>query len=571
MNSKLQKKRWVPKPLPDKSVIDKISRQLGVNEVISTLIAQRQIFSFKEAESFFRPDLDRLHDPFKMKDMEKALQRIKKALDEQEKVLIYGDYDVDGTTAVALTYHFFRQITSHLGYYIPDRFREGYGISRSGIDFARDHNYSLIIALDCGIKAHREIQYAREMGIDVIVCDHHTVGDVLPPAFAILNPKQNDCPYPYKELSGCGIGYKLISGFYKKYRNGIDPRSLIDLVGVSTAADIVPITEENRILTYFALEKMGKAPVPGLKALMDLAGIHGKPDVNDLVFGISPRINAAGRIKHGENAVKMLLSETEEEALELAGDINRINSHRQNLDSQITEEALQKIESIKDHQYRNSTVLYDPNWHKGVIGIVASRLIENHFKPTVLLTRSQGMAVGSARSIPGFNLYNALNQCRDYLEQFGGHQAAAGLALREDKIPAFSEQFEKVVNQTISPDRLIPTLEYDLKIPLSKITQGFNKTIKRFGPFGPENMRPVFMSKQVNNAYSPRVVGKNHLKLTLKHGEKAKLDAVAFKQGDLYNSLLSGKSFDICYTLEENTWNNQTTLQLNIKDIQIPG
>lgn len=569
MRPKVIKKRWVPKKIPGQSLVDAISEQLKVKAVLSTLIAQRNISDFNSARSFFNPDPQQLHDPFLMKDMDKAVERIARAIRNKENILFYGDYDVDGTTAVAIAFSYFREFYSGVDFYVPDRFKEGYGISEKGVEYAHSNGFNLIISLDCGIKAVEQADKMREYGIDLIIGDHHQPGFDLPDAFAVLNPKQKDCPYPYKELSGGGIAFKLISAFEKEFKTGFDPMELIDLVVVSIAADIVPLTGENRILAYLGLQKLNSKPLPGIQALIEISGVKKPIDITDIVFKIGPRINAAGRIEHASNAVKLLVVKSYGEAFDMARSLNKTNLTRKDFDTSITEEALKMVEASEELQKRNSTVLYNENWHKGVIGIVASRLIENFYRPTVMLTMSNGMAVGSARSIPGFNIYKALERCSDLLMQFGGHVAAAGLTLEVDKIPAFTDLFEDVVSETIDPEIMIPSLEFDLEISFNDITPSFCKTIKRFGPFGPDNMKPVFVSRKVGNSVEPRVVGDSHLKLQLNQNNGVVLDAIGFNLGAHYELIANGRPFDICYTIEENHWDNKVLLQLNIKDIQI--
>ncbi len=563
-------KSWVAKPAPDEEIYQSLKSQIQTGDILLKLIAQRNITSFSEAKSYFMPSIDDLHSPFLMKDMDKAVTLIHEAIGNNKKIVVYGDYDVDGTTAVALVYSFFSKIYSNLLYYIPDRFLEGYGISSKGIDWAAENGASIIIALDCGIKSVGKVEYARDKGIEFVICDHHMPGDMIPPAAAVLNPKRLDCEYPYKELSGCGIGYKLISAYAEKYEITWDPDEYLGLVAVSNAADIVHMTGENRILTYFGLLKINTNPRPGYKALIELAGVKSKMTVNDLVFRIGPRINAAGRIASGTLAVEMLIEESYENAVKLAERINQNNTDRQSVDSTITKEALEMIEQLDENETRKTTVLFNKNWHKGVIGIVASRLIEKYYRPTILLTESNGMAVGSGRSVPGFNLYDAIKECEEYLEQWGGHQAAAGLSLSLDNIEKFAEKFEESVSKSITKEMLTPILEYDLEIDIDDVTATFCRSIERFGPFGPESMKPVFVSHGLTNYYKPKLVGNNHLQLSLRSGEGKLYKGIAFGLGHFYEEMLKSSRFDICYTIEPNEYKGDYIVSINIKDIHFP-
>jgi len=562
-------KSWVAKPAPDEELYQSLKSQIQTGDILIKLIAQRNITSFNEAKSYFMPSIDDLHSPFLMKDMDKAVTLLHYAIETHQKIVVYGDYDVDGTTAVALVYSFFLKIYSNLLFYIPDRFLEGYGISDKGIDWAHENGATIIIALDCGIKSIGKVEYAREKGIEFIICDHHTPGDEIPPAAAVLNPKRVDCEYPYKELSGCGIGFKLISAYAEKYEIPWDPDQYLGLVAVSNAADIVHMTGENRILTYFGLLKINTNPRPGYKALIELAGVKSKMTVNDLVFRIGPRINAAGRIASGNLAVKILIEESYENAMKLAEQINQNNTDRQSVDSTITKEALEMIELLDNNETRKTTVLFNKNWHKGVIGIVASRLIDKYYRPTILLTESNGMAVGSGRSVPGFNLYEAIKECDEYLEQWGGHQAAAGLSLSLDNIQKFSEKFEESVSRTITDEMLTPVLEYDLEIDLDDVTATFCRSIERFGPFGPESMKPVFVSRGLSTYYKPKLVGNNHLQLSLRSKAGKHYKGIAFGLGHFYEEILKASTFDICYTIEPNEYKGDYIVSINVKDIHI--
>ncbi len=579
-------KTWKIKEKADNELVTDIAKALNVSRSIAYLLVQRNINSFESARDFFRPVLTGLHDPFLMKDMKKAVARIDAALQEKENILIYGDYDVDGTTSVALVYSFFQSLGAFnntysgskkqpkLDYYIPDRYKEGYGISFRGIDYATENDFSLMIALDCGIKANEKILYANEKGLDVIVCDHHTPGKSIPDAVAVLDPKQKDCPYPYKELSGCGVGYKLLQAFcIENHIPQAEAEKFIDLVAVSIASDIVPITGENRILAYYGIEKLNKNPVTGLKAIIKLAGISNhKLTISDVVFKVGPRINAAGRIETGKQAVELLISHNEDEAIEKGRVINIHNTTRKDIDQQITKEALAYIEAKEELKANRTTVLFNPEWHKGVVGIVASRLIESYYRPTVILTKSNGMATGSARSVAGYNLYKAIDACSDLLENYGGHMYAAGLTLKVENLEAFQQRFEEVVLDSITDDLLIPRIDVDMEIMLHEINSKFFRIIDQFGPFGPGNMTPVFVSRNVNIMNEARIVGETgeHLKLNVvQHTEDPRVfSAIAFGQAHHLPELQKGKPFDICYTVEENTFRGNTSLQLRIKDIK---
>ncbi|NLI25365.1 MAG: single-stranded-DNA-specific exonuclease RecJ [Bacteroidales bacterium] len=567
-------KNWIIKEHGNEDDVRRLAEQLGMEKPIANLLVQRGIKTFEEAKAFFRPSLENLHDPFLMKDMEKAVGRIENAIKNREKVLIYGDYDVDGTTAVAMLYLFFKNRFAAIDYYIPDRYTEGYGISLRGIDYAASKGMSLIIALDCGIKAVEKVEYARRKGVEFIICDHHEAGETIPAAVAVLDPKRPDCAYPYKELSGCGVGFKLLQAFAQ--RNKIpfsELEEFLDLVSVSIASDIVPVTGENRILTYFGLKKLNSSPRTGLKAIIKVAGIDGREiTVEDVVFKIGPRINAAGRIESGKHSVDLLISEDPLTALDISDQINGLNSTRRNIDGTITQEALQILQNDKKLAGRKTTVLFNPAWHKGVIGIVASRLIEHYYRPTVILTESNGFVTGSARSVPGFDLYHALEQCADLLENFGGHMYAAGVTMRKEALQAFINRFEQVVSETIEPGLLIPILEIDTELKLKEITPRLYRILKQFEPFGPGNMNPVFITEDVA-LYNgdARIVGSSggHLKLTLiQDGCPACISGIAFNMAHYYDEIKDGRAFDICYSLDENTYRDVTTIQLKIRDIK---
>ncbi len=568
-------KRWVLLPTGNSETIQKLAGELNIHPILAQLLVQRGVNTFDEAKHFFRPSLSDLHDPFLMKDMDKAVERISTAILNKEKILVYGDYDVDGTTAVSLVYTFLHNQYVNVEYYIPDRYKEGYGISLQGIDYAKEHGFNLIIALDCGIKSIDKIEYANKLGVDFIICDHHRPGSELPDAVAVLDPKRADCEYPYKELSGCGVGFKLIQAIAQQ--KGIqfdDLTQYLDLVAVSIAADIVPITGENRILAFYGLKLLNENPRPGFKAILELSNF--KKDeitVNDVVFLIAPRINAAGRIESGKSAVELLVSKNDNVAGLLGDGINEHNLKRKDLDASITEHALQLIEESEDHKYRKSTVLYNSAWHKGVIGIVASRLTEKYYRPTIVLTKSNdenNMVSGSARSVKDFDVYNAIESCSDLLEQFGGHMYAAGLTMKEENVPAFIERFEEVVSSTIEDRMLVREVEIDAELNLNDINQKFFNILKQFAPFGPGNMSPIFKSSNLRDNGRGKVVGNNHLKLTLVQHEdyESTFDGIAFQLGHHHPQVEQQDAFEIVYHIEENNFNNRTTLQLNIKDLK---
>ena len=568
-------KRWVLMPTGSSETIQNLAGELNIHPILAQLLVQRGVNTFYEAKHFFRPSMSDLHDPFLMKDMDKAVERISTAILNKEKILVYGDYDVDGTTAVSLVYTFLHNQYVNVEYYIPDRYKEGYGISLQGIDYAKENGCNLIIALDCGIKSIDKIEYANKLGVDFIICDHHRPGSELPDAVAVLDPKRADCEYPYKELSVCGVGFKLIQAIAQQ--KGIDFEDLtqyLDLVAVSIAADIVPITGENRILAYYGLKLLNENPRPGFKAILDLSNF--KKDeitVNDVVFLIAPRINAAGRIESGKSAVELLVSKNDNVAGLLGDGINEHNLKRKDLDSSITEQALQLIEESEDHKYRKSTVLYNSAWHKGVIGIVASRLTEKYYRPTIVLTKSNdenNMVSGSARSVKDFDVYNAIESCSDLLEQFGGHMYAAGLTMKEENVQEFIERFEEVVSSTIEDRMLVREVEIDAELNLNDINQKFFNILKQFAPFGPGNMSPNFKSSKVRDNGRGKVVGNNHLKLTLVQNEdyQSTFDAIAFQLGHHHPQVEQQDDFEIVYHIEENNFNNRTTLQLNIKDLK---
>lgn len=539
--------------------------------VAAGLLVQRGLGDPATASVFFRPALAQLHDPFLMAGMQAAVERIERALGDNERIMVYGDYDVDGTTAVALMYSFLQRFTGNITFYIPDRYAEGYGISFQGIDRAAQEKVGLIIALDCGIKANDKVAYANERGIDFIICDHHRPGDVLPDAVAVLDPKRDDCPYPYKELSGCGIGFKLAQGIAQRNSialNELEP--LLDLVAVSTACDIVPVTGENRVLTHSGLKRVNQDPRPGIKVMMRMANVKRKLGVSDLVFSIGPRINAAGRIEHGRQAVELLLARSEGQAEQIGLRVDGNNTARQELDKDITHSALLHIEQDDFVREAWSTVVFNETWHKGVIGIVASRLIEQYYRPTVVLTESQGKAVGSARSVKGFDVYEAINACSDLLEQFGGHMYAAGLTMPLENVAAFRQRFDAVVRGTIDPALRTPEEEVDAEVRLTDLDDRLARILHHMAPYGPGNMKPVFLTRGVVDTGNARIVGEDHLKMTLRMAgtQGPTFDAIAFRMGAHFERVKSGEPFSVIYTLEENEWNGRTTLQLNIKDLK---
>jgi len=569
-------KRWVFKESTDQDTIVRLIEQLGVSKPIATILGQRKIQNFEAAKAFFRPSLDELHDPFEMLNMQLAVERISTAILNGENILVYGDYDVDGTTSVALIYEYLTREYEQVGYYIPDRYKEGYGISMTGVDFAIDNSFSLVIALDCGTKAIEQITYAKENGVDFIVCDHHLPGTELPPCI-LLNPKQINCPYPYKELSGCGVGFKLVQALNQIANRSFDNIvNLMDLVVVSIGADIVSMTGENRILAYFGLQLLNETPRIGFKRILELSNTKGDLSIMDVVFSIAPRINAAGRIASGNKAVELLLAQSIDEVEEVSKLINTHNETRKGIDRSITAEAMAEIE--KDDWLLNakSTVIFDPNWHKGVVGIVASRLIESYYRPTIVLTESNGEAVGSARSIKGFNIHDAIAECADLLTQFGGHYFAAGLTMPLDNVPAFKLKFDSVAQDILTEDMLVPEIEIDTEIDFRDIFENqlggipkFYRVLKQLAPFGPDNMSPVFVSRQVKDTGYSRLLKDEHVKFSIRQAEYPEIivEAIAFGFGHLMTRIIN-EPFDIVYTIGENFWQGRTTLQLMIKDIR---
>ena len=576
-------KRWVYKDQGDEHIVRQLAEELSIDLNLSNLLVQRGIHTFDQARSYFRPQLEDLHDPFLMKDMDQAIERISHAVNNNEKILVYGDYDVDGTTAVALVYTFIKQFYGNIDFYIPDRDTEGYGISYQGIDHASETGCSLMIILDCGIKAIEKTIYAKERNIDFIICDHHRPGDEIPPAIAVLDPKRSDCPYPFKELSGCGVGFKLAQAY--AIRHGITPEELmplLDFVVVSIASDIVPIVGENRILAHYGLELINLGPRTGIEAILLVGNIKrtNQPEndyvfnkeltISDLVFMVGPRINAAGRIESARNSVRLLVEDDSKKAMEIARKINLLNDERKSLDLNATTDALRIIRTSDEMREANYTVVYNPEWHKGVIGIVASRLTESYYRPTIVLTYSNGLITGSARSVKDFDIYDAIDACSEHLEHFGGHKYAAGLSLKEENFEKFKNSFRDYVNEHITSEQLVPEIEIDSEIILRDISSRFFRILRQFAPFGPGNLSPLFVTQGLVDTGKARVVGKNHLKLEVVHPDISgfPFSAIAFQQGHHYESIKDGQQFSACYHIEENEWNGVKSIQLNIKDIK---
>ncbi len=548
--------------------IDSLQQSLKISPVICRILVQRGNETYEQARHFFRPELKDLHDPWLMKDMDKAVERIIRAVNSQEKILVFGDYDVDGTTAVACMYRFLKKFYTHIDFYIPHRYREGYGVSKAGIDFAKQNGFTLIISLDCGIKSVELIAYAKNLGIDFIVCDHHLPESTLPPAVAILNPKQNDCKYPYKELSGCGVGFKLISALAPQF--GLSDEEVfenLDLVATAIAADIVPMTGENRVLAFYGLKKANENPNNGIKALSFLSGLKKELHINNLVFIIAPRVNAAGRMDDATKAVRMFIAETYEEAMQYAEMLHSDNTDRKEADENITEEALALINDNVEWQKRKSTVVFKPHWHKGVVGIVASRLIEHYYRPTIVLTQSGKYAAGSARSVPGFNLYEAVHSCREHLLGYGGHFAAAGLTLELEKVDALRNKFEEVVAATISPDLLVPEIVIDAEISFSDIQWSFFNILQQMEPFGPENLRPVFLAKKVTDTGYSKIVKEDHLRFSLRQNNTV-FTGIGFGMAQKFHLLQNKQPVDLVFKIDENEWNGNKSLQLRVLDVR---
>ncbi|WP_143304926.1 single-stranded-DNA-specific exonuclease RecJ [Chitinophaga vietnamensis] len=563
-------KRWTVKAYQPKQE-QLLQSSLRIHPLLCRLLVQRNVHTYEAARQFFRPALTDLHDPWLMKDMDKAISRIELAFFRHEKILIYGDYDVDGTTAVATVYAFLHELYNNIEFYIPHRYREGYGISMQGITYARENDFSLIIALDCGIKSVEHITYAKEQGIDFIICDHHLPDAILPPAVAILNPKQYDCPYPYKELSGCGIGYKLVSAFAQK--RGLPETAAnkyLDLVATSIAADIVPMTGENRILAFHGLKKVNEDPLPGIKALITLSALKEKLTISNLVFVIAPRVNAAGRMDDARKAVNLFIEDDPDKALAIAEVLHADNFDRKEIDNTITQEAINLIQNDASLAEKKSTVLYQAHWHKGVVGIVASRLIDKYYyRPTIILTQSNDKVAGSARSVMGFNVYEAIHQCKDLLENYGGHFYAAGMTLKPENVKAFQEKFEEVVANTIQPDQLVPEIVIDTEIFFNDITTPFFNILKQFEPLGPDNLRPVFLARNLVDTGFSRLVKEEHIKFSVKQGRTGPtMSGIGFYMSEKFPIVSSKRPFDMVFTVDENEWNGHTSLQLKVIDIR---
>ncbi len=568
-------KKWVLKRPEDPEIVGRLSTELGIDRVLAELLVQRGITTFEAAREFFRPDLSRLHDPFLMKDMDKAVARLGKAVSEGEKILVYGDYDVDGTTAVALVYSFLSSLTPNADFYIPDRYVDGYGLSYRGLDWAKEHGFTLVITLDCGIKANAKVDYAREMGLDIIICDHHLPESELPAAVAVLDPKRSDCGYPFDDLSGCGVGFKLVQAYAATY--GIPFEKILqylDLLAVSIAADLVSVVDENRILAYFGLKQINESPRKGLLSIIRFSGLDRcKITIDDIVFKIGPRINAAGRMESGRRAVELLVCDDDEVANRIGKEINEYNNERKSIDREITEEAKEMVRASADFAKSSSTVVYNPEWHRGVVGIVASRLVEAFYKPTIVLTSSQnGLITGSARSVAGFDLYEAIESCSDLLENFGGHIYAAGLTLKEENLKEFSRRFEEYVSAHISRETITPVVNIDSYLNFNQITPKFFRILKQFQPFGPGNTAPMFMTENVYDNGNGRRVGADagHLKLELIQEDQPyrHISAIAFNRSEHFEHLAAGNPIDVCYSIVENYYRGNATIQLRIADIK---
>lgn len=562
-------KQWLRRNVPDEGLVEMLREKIGISSVLARLMAQRNLKTYEAARDYFNPHTRQLHDPFLMKDMDLAVQRIEKAIDEDQKIMFYGDYDVDGTTSVALIHLFFKEHYTNSLYYIPSRQTEGYGISAQGVDYAHQQGVALIIAMDCGIKGNALVDKAAALGIDFIICDHHTPGDEVPKAVAVLDPKREDCQYPYKELSGCGITFKLCCALSQS-KNPLtaDPFQFIDLVAISIASDIVPLTGENRVLAFYGLNKLNTQALPGINQLKETAGFTKDYTITDVVFKLGPRINAAGRISDAKQAVALMIGDDLETLGAMGAEINDFNTTRRELEQGIVEECIAKVKEDPLFDNSVSTVVYGEKWHKGVVGIVASKLVDAFYKPTVVLTQSSdGMAVGSARTVEGFNLYKALSECSFMFERFGGHKAAAGLTIAVSEIENFQTAFDDVVRSMITADMLVPKIWYDTDLTLGSISWTLHKTLERMGPFGPDNMRPTFVSSNVF-PLKPRVLANKHLKFSL-NAAVGSIDCIAFNFGHIFEEMSPDCAADICYTIEVNEWKGNRFLQLNIKDIKI--
>lgn len=569
-----KEREWRLRDSGDPENVAQLSAELGIDPVLASLLVTRGVHTFEEARSFFRPSLSALHDPFLMKDMDLAVARLEKAVASQEKILVYGDYDVDGTTAVALVYSFIRRLTTSVDFYIPDRYDEGYGVSQKGIDWASDNGFTLIITLDCGIKAIDKVKYAADKGIDLIICDHHLPEEEIPAAAAVLDPKREDCTYPFDDLSGCGVGFKLVQAYSQK--NGLPFESLLpllDLLVVSIASDLVTVVGENRVLAHFGLKRLNEEPRIGLQAMINLANLEqGHVTIDDIVFKIGPRINAAGRMESGRLAVELLTAETEDAAVTIGSQINDNNNERKSIDREITKAALDMVQDGTCCSSENAVIVYGPDWNKGVVGIVASRLVEAYYKPAFVLTKSNGFVTGSARSVRGFDLYEAISSCADLLENYGGHIYAAGLTLREENLPEFVRRIDKYVGEHISDEMATPIVDVDSEINFSQITPKFFRILKQFQPFGPGNSAPVFLTKNVYDDGNGRKVGPGgqHLKLELIQESQPyhQISAIAFNMASLFEHIRNGNPIDICYSVVENYYRGNSTIQLRIKDMR---
>ncbi|TAE26685.1 MAG: single-stranded-DNA-specific exonuclease RecJ [Cytophagales bacterium] len=577
----MRTRRWINKPFPDsaaqRTAIETLTRDLNISPFLASLLVQREVTTYEESRHFFRPEIGHLHDPFAMRDMDRAINRLTMAMLRNEKILVYGDYDVDGTTSVAMFYGFMKTLHPHIDYYIPDRYKEGYGISQAGVQWAADNGFTLIVALDCGIKSIDRVAEAKALGVDFIICDHHRPGSEIPDAAAVLDPKRADCSYPYDELTGCGVGFKLLHALCLFNNIPLDQLyPYLDLVVVSIASDIVPITGENRVLAYYGLKYLNATPRTGLKALIKVAGFQRELDINNVVFGLGPRINAAGRLKHAKEAVQLLLCEDEVEADQFAFDINVHNKNRREYDTTTTDQALAMIEADLSLKNAKSTVLFDATWHKGIIGIVASRCIEHYHRPTVILTQSNEKVAGSARSVPGFDVYEAIEECADLLEQFGGHTFAAGLTLRPENVGAFRQKFETVVSGRIQDEMLTPQIEIDMPLDFDQIDAKFVRILRQMGPFGPHNLQPIFRTDNVYVSGLVTRMQEKHIKFWVQQHQPAnrvagyRLQAIGFNMAAEWgNRLTNDEPLSICYQIEENHFNGQVSLQLVLKDIRL--
>lgn len=569
-----KERKWILKDPADPEKVGRLSAELGIDRVLAELLVKRGVETFEQARSFFRPSLDDLHDPFLMKDMDKAVKRLRTAITTEEGILVYGDYDVDGTTAVALVYSFLRRYSSKVDFYIPDRYEDGYGLSYRGIDWAKEHGFSLIITLDCGIKANEKVDYAASLGLDVIICDHHLPESTIPAAVAVLDPKREDDNYPFDDLSGCGVGFKLVQAYSREYDIPFETLiPLLDLLVVSISADLVSMTGENRVLAHFGLRQLNENPRKGLQAIATLSKLEpGHLSIDDIVFKIGPRINAAGRMESGRLAVELLTSSDEHSAAVVGEKINDNNNERKSIDREITQEALEMVQSGAALSSSAATIVYNPNWNKGVVGIVASRLVEAFYKPTIVLTKSNDFITGSARSVAGFDLYEAIDSCADLMENFGGHVYAAGLTLREENLPEFVRRIEEFISTRITQEMLTPFTEIDARLEFSQITPKFFRLLKQFQPFGPGNTNPVFQTENVYDGGKGRKVGADgvHMKLDLIDEKQPfhQIPAIAFNMSEYFDYIKAGNPFDICYSIVENYYRGNSTLQLRIKDIR---